>query len=424
MKTFIYILLSFLLPLLGQAQSDLEKALFDLPGVSFEKISDQKGFGAVYELQIKQPIDHKDPSIGYFYQRAYLSHRDLSQPTVMVSEGYQRDQNRIYELTNLIEGNQIDIEHRFFGNSIPDPLNYKYLTLEQACADLHHINQLFKKIYQDKWLCTGISKGGSTTIFYRYFYPDDVHVSVPYVAPINRAFEDERIYQFLDTVGTDACRADITNFQRRLLKKRTEVLPLLKWYYKGAKTKFTYLSFEQAFELAVLEYSFSFWQYGYDCTSIPGKNASTDEMIEHFIQISALSFFGDKDIAKYGAHYYQSATQMGYYGYEVDDFKGLLKALPSKTNPHATFLPDKMPFEFDGSLLKKVNAWLPKNGHRIIYINGNIDTWSATAVRPSEKVDALWFFMPGKHHASARIKNMTKQEKSQLVKKLTTWLEQ
>ncbi len=424
MKNLICLLLFCLLPFVHEAQDVLEKSLFDLPDISFKKIENKEGFEAVYELRIKQPVDHKDLSKGYFYQRAFLSHRSFSKPMVMISEGYNRSKNIIYELTELVEGNQLDIEHRFFGESIPDSVDYKYLNLEQACADLHHINQLFKKIYKSKWLCTGISKGGATTIFYRYFYPEDVYVSVPYVAPINQGYEDERIYHFLDTVGTDACRNNITSFQRRLLEKRSELMPLLKWYCKGKKTDFTYLKFEEAFEYTVLEYSFSFWQYGHDCAAIPDQDASIDEMLEHFIGVSDMSFLGDKDIAFFGPHYYQSASQMGYYGFETEDFKDLLKALPLKPNPHATFVPNKMEIKYDGSLLNNINKWLPQHGHRFIYINGDLDTWSATAVRPSEKVDALWFFMPGKHHRNARIKNMTSQEKDQFLNKLNTWLEE
>ena len=160
----------------------------------------------------------------------------------------------------MLSANQIAVEHRFFGESLPDSMDYKYLNLKQATADLHHINQLFKKIYAGKWVSSGISKGGVTTIFYRYFYPDDVDVSVPYVAPLNKAREDKRIYTFLDTVGTDECREKIKSFQTRLLENRDEVLSFLKFYSMGADLEFNYLTFEQAFEYAVMEYSFSFWQ--------------------------------------------------------------------------------------------------------------------------------------------------------------------
>ena len=86
-------------------------------------------------------------------------------------------------------------------------------------------------------------------------------------------------------------------------------------------------------------------------------------------------------------------------------------------------MPDNMPKLFDGKLVNAVHEWLPVNGDRFIYINGNSDTWSATAVRPSDQVDALWFFMDGKDHGKARIRNMSKAERTQLVSALERWLE-
>ena len=400
-----------------------EYQLYELPDVIFQRIEAPVGFEAAYELRVRQPLDHKNPDAGHFYQKVFLSHRSEDRPTVIVTEGYDRAKNRIYELTDLLKANQIDVEHRYYGESMPDKLDYSYLNLEQAAADLHHINELFKKIYQGKWLSTGISKGGQTTIFYRYFYPEDVDVSVPYVAPLNLEFEEKRIYTFLDTIGTDECRANILAVQKRLLKDRKQVLPMLRWYARGANLQFSYHTLEQAFELAVLEYPFSFWQWGHDCDMIPDPQAPTEEILEHLLDVSGVDFFSDKDIYHYSSHYYQAASEMGYYGYETKKFKGLLKALSMSPNPHAAFTPMKMKVSYDGSLTHKVNDWLAENGDRFIYINGAIDTWSATAVRPSEGIDALWFFLKGKDHARARIANMNEDELAKLIDALEKWLE-
>lgn len=404
------------------AKASLETQLFNLPDVVFKKIDTPNGFEAAYELKIRQPLDHQHPENGYFYQRAFLTHKGYDRPTVICTEGYDRPRNRVYELTELLGANQLDVEHRYFGESVPDSIDYQYLNLEQATADLHHINQLFRQIYSGKWLSTGISKGGQTTIFYRYFYPDDVDVSVPYVAPLNLELEDKRIYAFLDTVGTAECRANIKAVQIRLLKNRQEALTKLHWFSKGAKLKFTYLTPEQAFEYAVLEYPFSFWQWGHDCSKIPDAKAPLDSTLNHFLEVSGLDFFSDESMENYASHYYQAGDEMGYYGYKTDDFKGLLKALPMQPNPSAVFMPKKMPTSFDGELPRKVAHWLDEQGNHFIYINGDSDTWSATAVRPSGKTNSVWFFMPKTDHGKARIKNMTKADREKLISTLEGWL--
>ena len=422
-KKFLSIFLFIVLGTMTSAQAQtLENLLFELPDLIFKKTTTTTALETVYQLKVKQPIDHTNPSKGFFYQKVYLTHKGFDRPTIIITEGYDRDQNRIYELTELLNANQLDVEHRFFGESMPEPLDYQYLNLKQATADLHHIRQLFSNIYTKKWISTGISKGGATTIFYRYFYPDDVAVSVPYVAPINNAFEDKRIYKFLDTIGTDACHKKVRAFQKSLLNNREKVLPLLKFYSMGAGSEFSYLNLEQAFEYTVLEYPFSFWQYGHSCDIIPNNMASIEDMAAYLLSVSDISFFSDQMMQAYGSHYYQSATEMGYYGYETKDFKGLLTALPTNSNPHATFLPNKMKADFDGQLLKDVNKWLKTEAHKFIYINGAIDTWSATAVRPNANVDAEWFFMEGKHHGTARIANMNDAEKTRLIQALEKWL--
>ena len=81
-----------------------------------------------------------------------------------------------------------------------------------------------------------------------------------------------------------------------------------------------------------------------------------------------------------------------------------------------------MKADFDGQLLKDVNKWLKTEAHKFIYINGAIDTWLATAVRPNTNVDAEWFFMEGKHHGTARIANMNESEKTRLIQTLEKWL--
>lgn len=417
---FIQIVFFLFLTIITQAQEDISKYLYDLPDVQFEKITPISEGYTSYLLMVKQPVDHKNLSKGHFKQKVYLNHRGMDQLNVLATEGYAASRNRRYEVTQLLYANQINVEHRFFGKSVPEDVDWKYLNLEQATADLHKIRKLLGRLYKNEWVSTGISKGGQTTIAYRYYYPNDVKVSIPYVAPLNNDYEDKRIYKFLKNVGTDECRKAIKDYQKRLLKNKKKIMPLLKWYVKGGDQKFTYHSLEEAFELGVLEYSFSFWQWGHDCSSIPDKKASVDDMLEHFIEVVGLAFYNDQMVSYYGPHYYQASTQLGYYGFETKGFRSCLKALGKR--PHASFNPGKMKTKYNNDYNKKVAKWLEKKGDRFIYIYGEIDTWSATAVPESDKVDAEWFMLKGKHHGNARISSFSSTEKKRLKDKLEKWL--
>ncbi len=193
-------------------------------------------------------------------------------------------------------------------------------------------------------------------------------------------------------------------------------------YSQGAQLKFTYLSFEEAFEYCVLEYPFAFWQYGSSCDEIPSESSSLADAVHYLMKVSNISMFSDRDIDYFLPHYYQSATQMGYYGYETEKFENDLKVLPLQPHPHAALVPDKIPVKFDGNLLNKINVWAQKEGSHLIYIYGANDTWTASAVPPSDEVDCVWFFMKGKDHGSARYAEMTSDEKAKFISTLERWL--
>ena len=420
MRSVLILLLSLtILNAFGQTDRQrLEQELFNLPNVSFVNVSKAGDPYLTYDLMIKQPIDHQHPEKGYFNQWVQLHHRGFNCPTVIETHGYQLTRGK-NEPEQLLNANNIGVEYRFFGKSVPDSINWDCLTIEQATADLHAINQLFRQIYKGKWISTGISKGGQTTLYYNYFYPQDVDLAIPYVAPIDNNMEDTRIYTFLDTIGSPECRKKIFDFQEFLLKNEDQAIEKLKWYSKGAGLAFNYTgSLGKSFEYAVLEYSFSFWQWGRSCDSIP-TNLSLDSYLDELLKTSNISFFSDTDIKQYGPHYYQ-ALQTGYYSYNIEPFKKYIKHFT--TNPTAIFPPKTTNTKpCTGTPNAKLQEWLSKKGNNILYIYGGIDTWSAARVMVSDRVNSRSFLIPGAHHGSARIKNMPKEMQKEFVQKIREW---
>jgi len=71
-------------------------------------------------LQFTQPVDHEDPDGPSFQQEVSLLHRDLAAPMVVQTSGYfDYYLDSPVELTRLLTGNQISIEHRFFAARAP-----------------------------------------------------------------------------------------------------------------------------------------------------------------------------------------------------------------------------------------------------------------------------------------------------------------
>ena len=218
-----------------------------------------------------------------------VSHVGFDRPTVIVTEGYGAAYalNPKYreELSELLDANMIFVEYRYFLESTPEPKDWQYLTAENSADDLHAVRNAFKSIYPGKWIATGISKGGQTTLLYRTFYPDDVDISVPYVAPLCYGVEDGRHEPFLRKVSTPEDRKRIEDFQLEVLKRKAALLPRFEKYCNEKGLKFR-APVEEIYDYCVLEYSFALWQWGTPVSSIPATTASDDEIFAHLLDIS------------------------------------------------------------------------------------------------------------------------------------------
>ena len=213
---FSIVLLIAVAPVSLSAQESFIQKIEKNKSVSGIKSLDTSRFPEKYVMYLTQPLDHRHPEKGSFRQRVIVGHVGYDRPTVIVTEGYGagyalRPTYR-EELSELFDANMIFVEHRYFLESTPEPCDWQYLTAENSAEDLHAVTTAFKTLYPGKWISTGISKGGQTSLLYRVFFPDDVDVSVPYVAPLCYAREDGRHEPFLRRVGTEADRKKIEDF--------------------------------------------------------------------------------------------------------------------------------------------------------------------------------------------------------------------
>jgi len=419
--TGLLALLIILISSNGFSQDDLQEKILSLPSVvSVNNIEPGSDFKEAFEIFIEQPLDPKNPDGEKFTQKLYLSHRNESLPMVIEMDGYNVTYNRPGELEEILNCNRIIVEHRYFGESKPESMEWKQLTIENAAADHHNIITAFKNIYKEEWIGTGISKGGQTVIFHRYFYPDDVLVTVPYVAPLNIAEEDPRVYHFLRNVGTEECREKIIQFQREVLKRADELIPMFR--KRAEKNSYTYSigSERMIFEYIVLEYSFAFWQWGNDnCGDIPTIDATNKELLKHLETNSSFSYFSDQGLEPIAPFFYQAYTEMGYYGYDITDFKDLLKEVKEPTSK--IFLPKDDNLVFDCSMMHDINKWVQKHGNNILFIYGGDDTWTATAVQLTGETNAVKMVNDGGSHRT-RIRSFNMKEKEIIYSTLEEWL--
>ncbi|MBL4863060.1 MAG: hypothetical protein JKY09_08605, partial [Crocinitomicaceae bacterium] len=282
-------------------QAQLEQ-LF--PDAVITKMDIEGHFEQSYQVELNQLLDHNDPDAGTFKQYVYLSHFSATAPTVLVTEGYAAYPGK-YELSEYLEANQVMVEYRFYGKSKPDSIPWEYLTNDQAIEDYHTLVAKLKTLYPGKWLSTGISKGGETVLIYESKYPEDIDVAVPYVAPLIDTREDPRTDEHINSVGTAKCRTKIIRFQRSILENREAVLKEVKKYADEKKMTFKEVSVEEALEYAVLEFPFSFWQWGGTCADIPGDSATPLEKFNYINKIVGIHFYNDATYERMLPSYYQ-----------------------------------------------------------------------------------------------------------------------
>jgi hypothetical protein len=403
------------------AESGILAKIRALPGVVEVQTTrfDARSFGEAYEIMFEQPVDHRRPDGAKFRQRLFLAHAGYDRPVVLVTEGYGARGVRAGELTRMLGANQINVEHRFFGRSVPSPLSWADLTVRNSADDLHAIVGVFKALFPGKWISTGASKSGQTALFFKCFYPGDVDATVPYSAPINVAQEDPRLYRFLETVGDEATRARIKDFQKALFRREAELLPLVEKWAEARKWT-AGLGLAEAFEYGVLEYPFAFWQYGtIKPEAIPAADAPAADLFEHYQKINTFYFYTDEGQKAFEPFMYQAFTEIGYYNYDIADFKDLMKALKSPTNQ--VLCPKGVAIAFDPATMDRVYRFLQYDADRVLYIYGELDTWAATQVPLIGRTDAVKIVVRGAHHGVG-VRDFSPEQRELFTGTLERWL--
>lgn len=424
----IQVLLSLILiASLSFAQSSLEKFLKAQDEIkSIEKLEGNEFFSATFKIMVEQPIDHSDPTIGTFLQRVIIADKGLDRPVLFITEGYNggyaERSGYINELSPMLNSNQICMDHRYFGESWPEPLDWKYLTVRNAAADHHRVLQIMKRYYKQKWISTGISKGGQTVVYHRWLYPNDVDASVPYVCPLNFGVEDGRHEPFLNTIpGTPEQRNKIEAFQIEILKNRDVVIPKLEELCKQQKYTFR-ISIDEVLDYCVLEYPFALWQWGRMTDQIPSADEDIDTLFKHLMIVSGPSYFAIEGQEGIKSFFVQAAHELGYYGYDTQPFKEYLSIKTAKNYLYDIFLDKEMTLPYEKKTGKGVKKFIKNTDARILFIYGEWDPWSASGFEVPVKDNFLKIVKPGGSH-STRISNLPVQQKKLVKAKLEEWLE-
>lgn len=374
-----------------------------------------------YVLGFQQPVDHRHPSRGTFEQRISLQHKDESRPMILHTTGYGLPGGPgLSEPAKLVDGNQLSVEQRFFTPSRPQPANWRDLDIWQAANDHHRIVQAFKRIYHARWLSTGASKGGMTSVYHRRFFPHDVDATIAYVAP-NDVDDAHDVYgSFIEQAGDDdSCNRRLEGVQRQILQHRDDVVKIM--LSRGYTYDTLFGTPQRALEILVLDTPFTFWQYQTqaDCALVPGPDATVAQLVEFMDATVGFDFYTDAGVAPYTPYYYQAGTQLGSPKADEHAVADLLRH-PGSSVPRS-FVPADIPMRFEPGAMRDVDRWVRFSGRTLLFVYGGNDPWGAEPFRlgPGTR-DSFSFTVPGGNHG-ANIAKLPEPQRNQATAAVLRW---
>ncbi|MFF9481154.1 S28 family serine protease [Streptomyces sp. NPDC014733] len=403
---------------------DIKERLLAIPGMHLVEEKPVDGY-RYFVLTYTQPVDHRHPDRGTFEQRLTVLHKSVDRPTVFYTSGYNvSTPPSRSEPTQIIDGNQVSLEYRYFTPSRPQPADWKKLDIRQAADDQHRIYQALHRIYGKNWIATGGSKGGMTATYYRRFHPDDMNGTVAYVAPNDVVNDEDSAYdRFFRTVGTPECRTALHKITREALNRRDEMdARFAGWAAKEKKTFRLFGSVDRAYEVLVTDLEFGFWQYqpaATACKDVPSPDVSTDALWTWMDEVGGFESYTDQGVESYTPYYYQAGTQLGEPGYGYPHLKGLLK-YPGINNSR-TFVPREIPMEFDKRAMPDVDRWVRHHAQRMMFVNGQWDPWSSEHFELGRGArDSYVYTVPGGNHGS-NIAKLKDADRTKATASLLKW---
>ena len=409
---------------------DIRDRIAALPGVTSVTEATAPAGYRFFKLTFRQPADHRHPKAGTFEQRLTLLHKDTSRPMVMYTSGYNVSQSPSRsEPTQIVDGNQLSMEYRYFEPSIPAHPDWpRQLTIWQAAADQHAIIESFKRLYPQRWLTTGGSKGGMTATYHRRFFPDDVAGTVPYVAPNDVDNDRDAYNEFLANVGTDpACRAALTAVQRRILgPDRAWFLERTRQEAEATGDSWDILgSLDRGMETAVIDLYFTFWQYSPQsaCAAVPGPDATNQQVWDWTQGVVPLNGYLDQGLLGTLPYYYQAAYQLGWYEAYEAPLADLLH-YPGGWGG-ANFVPqDLRPIRFDKNAMADIDRWVRNKSTNMLYVYGGNDPWGAErfscGTKKVERRQCSVHVVEGGTHG-ARIAQLPEAERAAATAQIRAW---
>ena len=377
----------------NESENVLQKALNDIPiTAQLYPLGKYPGFNEAYEVYFSHPVNHADTSGEKFQQKTYILFKGFDHPTLFYTCGYSIfSLDYEIDLAENMDANIIIAEHRYFGKSLiqNDP-KWNHLTIEESANDLHDVYMALKPLLTKEWVSTGTSKDGMTALFYRYFYPDDMDVTVSFATPLLTDLHDIRTSVYMhDTSGTDYERDIMHKTIARWLSGKETMLPKLNEIVRKKFEVSTDLIEESFYATSIFQIFFSLFSYQSESVReiiIEALAKATDEELLDYIATNITQNVDENSIYPY---FVQTAKELGLNVYDFSPYDSIfqrtdfdlssLNENPSGLRPEDLWLYNT----YDNSVIMDVlNKFLPTTDKPIMMVYAKNDPW--TGARPAK----------------------------------------
>ena len=316
--------------------STLKEALQNIPSISMikedpdtaavtKKKQGELDYKEQYSMFFTQDLNHDDEGGDSFQQKVCILFRGFDRPTIFVTEGYDWDGFRdAGDMGINLNANMIHVEHRNYGESYnQDNGHWEYQTIAQASADLHDVYLALKPLFKGKWMCSGTSKNGETSIAYAYYYPQDMSLAAAFCAPFVLGLNDERFGQYLfNEAGTEEERELMKTAIRNALQDGEDGL------YQTACELF---EADNQRIPAFTEYVFDLFDSFFQVFQYSTHNDGRPELLEQLatddeaLVNQIYTIIGENRDETYYSYWVECAKQMGWQNNGYDYFADLLE---------------------------------------------------------------------------------------------------
>lgn len=430
-KIFNYLLISFL-PIMSACSCSDKLSFEDELKTKLENLSSvaevnkfemkNKSFKCGYELYFNVPLDWDNVAGEKIKQRVVVDAKAFDLPTVVELQGYSIGDKYIAEgftreLPTLFDSNFVVIEHRFFSKSsyskagYEDAQGWEQLTVANAANDHAFIIGELRKVFTNKFVATGHSKGGYITNCLACMHPTICDLYIPFVAPCLTQY-DSRPSEFINNEAGDSTygkeegkriRDNILKFQVFCYEHKDVLIPILfSEEHCPSTNKFREkLTQENLFDINMLDFSYGLWQYGYvpltdidNFLALPESNKEEfDLKVKEAIRIILANGSGMDCVAYNTATYPYFITaykEMGNYTNNFSYVRAMAESLGKNihisidegkeiemTN-YCYLSQDQLDnIKYDSSMYNTLTTWIRSEtlDTRIIMINGQEDPW-------------------------------------------------